>query len=253
MNKLPEGLPPPPEGYAYDKFRKVKYNELYFINHDWTIWKLPNPSNVLYAVAVQVDESYAGEGWEFCNLSDAEEGRHKCHPNHVYSAWESLGENNKNYEPTLIYQFRKRKKQKNKSNTWFMCLNPYPEANKPIIRHNTFEEAHREAERLCIQTGKKIHVLQKVGSFLPSKPKWTNLKYIKEEDMQSYITLRESEPEVYSGEEFKMKREYGLTPNGNHMNGKWVLRKNGEIIDYDKYRNDVAERNNLILENNEII
>jgi len=45
-----------------------------------------------------------------------------------------------------------------------------------------------------------------------------------------------------------MKREDGETPNGNPMNGKWVLRdSNGKLIDFGKYRNDIAERNGLEL------
>jgi len=40
----------------------------------------------------------------------------------------------------------------------------------------------------------------------------------------------------------KMAREYGLTPNGNSMNGRWVLRnEKGEMVDFDKYRNDLAD------------
>lgn len=42
-------------------------------------------------------------------------------------------------------------------------------------------------------------------------------------------------------------REYGETPNGNPLNGRWVLRRNGEFVDFDKYRNDLAEHNNLEL------
>ena len=46
-----------------------------------------------------------------------------------------------------------------------------------------------------------------------------------------------------------MTREYGHTPNGNPINGRWVLRdNNGTWIDFDKYSNDLAERNNLKLE-----
>ena len=45
-----------------------------------------------------------------------------------------------------------------------------------------------------------------------------------------------------------MAREYGLSPNGNNLNGKWVLRdREGNFVDFDKYRNDLAERNNLKL------
>ena len=44
-----------------------------------------------------------------------------------------------------------------------------------------------------------------------------------------------------------LEREYGKTPNGNPMNGKWVLRRNGEMIDFNQYRNDIAEHWNLEL------
>jgi hypothetical protein len=46
-----------------------------------------------------------------------------------------------------------------------------------------------------------------------------------------------------------MRREFGQTPNGNDMAGRWVLRDSkNNIIDLDQFRNDLAERNNLILE-----
>lgn len=42
---------------------------------------------------------------------------------------------------------------------------------------------------------------------------------------------------------FVMSREYGETPNGNQLNGKWVLRSpKGEFLDFDTYRHDLAER-----------
>lgn len=41
-----------------------------------------------------------------------------------------------------------------------------------------------------------------------------------------------------------MRREYCLTPNGNEMNGRWVLRDiTGKMIDFDQYRSDLMERN----------
>lgn len=43
-----------------------------------------------------------------------------------------------------------------------------------------------------------------------------------------------------------MQREYGLTPNGNPA-GRWVLRKEGEFVDFDRYRNDLAERNDITI------
>lgn len=60
-------------------------------------------------------------------------------------------------------------------------------------------------------------------------------------------TLREVE--AYSdGSKYTMCREYGETPNGNPLHGEWVLRCNGEFVDFDKYRYDLAERNGLELD-----
>ncbi len=43
-----------------------------------------------------------------------------------------------------------------------------------------------------------------------------------------------------------MRREYGETPNGNLVAGRWVLRnERGEWVDFDQYRSDLAERNGL--------
>lgn len=39
-----------------------------------------------------------------------------------------------------------------------------------------------------------------------------------------------------------------LTPNGNPMNGRWAFRdQGGNLVDFDRYRNDLAERNDLKL------
>jgi hypothetical protein len=43
-----------------------------------------------------------------------------------------------------------------------------------------------------------------------------------------------------------MRREFGETPNGNPVAGRWVLRNaRGEWVDFDKYSSDLAERNNM--------
>ena len=39
-----------------------------------------------------------------------------------------------------------------------------------------------------------------------------------------------------------MKREQGKTPDGNEINGRWVLRENDVYKAMGQYRNDVAER-----------
>ena len=45
-----------------------------------------------------------------------------------------------------------------------------------------------------------------------------------------------------------MKREQGRAPNGNEINGRWVLRENGEWKTVGRYRNDVDELFNLQLD-----
>jgi hypothetical protein len=56
--------------------------------------------------------------------------------------------------------------------------------------------------------------------------------------------LTQEAPERYkSAEGHTMQREQGETPNGNPIGGYWVLRSpSGSWIDYDQYRNDLAER-----------
>lgn len=46
-----------------------------------------------------------------------------------------------------------------------------------------------------------------------------------------------------------IKREHEtLTPNGNKLDGRWAYRSaNGDLVDYDKYINDLAERQNINL------
>jgi hypothetical protein len=45
-----------------------------------------------------------------------------------------------------------------------------------------------------------------------------------------------------------MKRETGLTPNGNDIGNRWVLRGDrGEWIDMSTYRHDLAAAHNLHL------
>ena len=44
-----------------------------------------------------------------------------------------------------------------------------------------------------------------------------------------------------------IRREWNsTTPNGNAMNGRWVLRdKCGCMLDYDQYLNDLSEHNEI--------
>jgi len=53
----------------------------------------------------------------------------------------------------------------------------------------------------------------------------------------------------YVSEDFwMMRREWGDTPNGNPLGGRWVLRdEKGNWIDFDQYSNDLAERNDCVL------
>lgn len=45
-----------------------------------------------------------------------------------------------------------------------------------------------------------------------------------------------------------LKREYGETPRGNPMNGRWVLRgPGGELIDFDRSLNDLVSHYDLNL------
>jgi len=49
-------------------------------------------------------------------------------------------------------------------------------------------------------------------------------------------------------DDYTMKREYGETPNGNDMAGRWVLRdEDNEIVDFNKYRNDIIDAYNLTI------
>jgi hypothetical protein len=48
---------------------------------------------------------------------------------------------------------------------------------------------------------------------------------------------------------FRMQREHGLTPQGNPVAGRWVLRgPEGEWIDHDQYRHDLLPRHGFVAE-----
>lgn len=59
--------------------------------------------------------------------------------------------------------------------------------------------------------------------------------------------MREVESEVYLAEcGLTVRRERGDTPSGNPVSGRWVLRDaHGTWIDFDQYRHDLFERNEL--------
>lgn len=66
----------------------------------------------------------------------------------------------------------------------------------------------------------------------------------------SYVSANSS---YQSAEGLCLKREHNTrTPAGNYVNGRWVLRRpDGRFLDIDRYRNDLAERNNLQLLGND--
>lgn len=66
-------------------------------------------------------------------------------------------------------------------------------------------------------------------------------------DMRSRPTLRQTSEDNYVSEcGFTMQRESGATPNGNPK-AVGGLREEGEFVDFDRYRNDLAERNNITI------
>lgn len=73
-----------------------------------------------------------------------------------------------------------------KTDTWWVCLNPYRD-NSPKVRHETFGAAHKEAARLAELEGRKIHVLQLVGTMHPpAKPgcTWVPRRPNTEQDLE---------------------------------------------------------------------
>jgi hypothetical protein len=50
--------------------------------------------------------------------------------------------------------------------------------------------------------------------------------------------------EFLSEDGYVMSREFGKTPSGNELRGRWVLRNaDGAWVDFDQYRSDLAQRN----------
>jgi hypothetical protein len=65
----------------------------------------------------------------------------------------------------------------------------------------------------------------------------------------SFLMHLVSEDNYESNNGHTLKREYGLSPNGNSLNGKWVLRNpDGSIKDFNQYLNDLIEHYNIKLE-----
>lgn len=68
------------------------------------------------------------------------------------------------------------------------------------------------------------------------------------EDARTVMTWSADSKAYQSVTGVKLSREYGLTPNGNPLGGHWVLRdKDGTMVAFDQYRNDLAERHKLKL------
>ena len=59
------------------------------------------------------------------------------------------------------------------------------------------------------------------------------------------LPFRQVNDDLYHADDGRsVGREYGMTPNGNLLNGRWVLRSaDGDFLDFDQYRHDLAERN----------
>lgn len=69
-------------------------------------------------------------------------------------------------------------------------------------------------------------------------------------DLKISRKMRQTSEDNYISDSLHtMQREYGFTPNGNHIGGRWVLRgPDGEWIDFDQYRNDLLIRNHFVTE-----
>lgn len=59
------------------------------------------------------------------------------------------------------------------------------------------------------------------------------------------LVATEQEHYINKEEAITVKREWGMTPYGGDFGGAWVLRVYGVYVDHDRYRNDLAERQDL--------
>lgn len=68
--------------------------------------------------------------------------------------------------------------------------------------------------------------------------------------MIKLIHVKRHANEHYESEDgrYVIGREDGLTPHGNPINMRWVLREGENLIDFDKYRHDLFERNEMIVD-----
>ncbi len=59
------------------------------------------------------------------------------------------------------------------------------------------------------------------------------------------MKIKQISTDEYRSVGISLKREYGLTPNGNKLYGRWVFREDGCFVDYNQYRNDLIDKHNL--------
>lgn len=73
--------------------------------------------------------------------------------------------------------------------------------------------------------------------------------------MKKVMTENFENQNYTSRDGYVLQREFDTeTPNGNKMNGRWVLRDtDSNIVDFDAYRNNISERNNLELRDSILI
>lgn len=63
------------------------------------------------------------------------------------------------------------------------------------------------------------------------------------------VLVAESSSKLVCEDGSVLAREYGNAPNGEPLQGCWVLRDpNGTIIDYGSYRNDITERHGFTIQ-----
>ena len=56
------------------------------------------------------------------------------------------------------------------------------------------------------------------------------------------VMVQVGEDHYHAGSGFSARREQGLTPNGNPIGGRWVLRDpQGKWVDVNQYRSDLFE------------
>jgi len=72
-----------------------------------------------------------------------------------------------------IHKHGARMEQRYDFQKWWMVFNSFPRGMKPQTRHDTFKEAHEEAQRIANKERNKVHVLEKVATCYPVEHKPT--------------------------------------------------------------------------------